>query len=537
MAIGLLVFVLYPVISLARTSVLVDGELSLQYYRQLLQSSRGLIWNSAFTAALSALFSTILATAIALCITTARGKMKAFLMLILLITMVSPPFLYSLAYIQLFGRRGWITYYLLHLSLNPYNWRGVVMMQTVSFVPINALLLLGMIDKVDGTLIQSARDLGSSPMRAVRDVLLPLIRPGILACLLLTFIRALADFSTPVVIGGRFNTIASEIYLRLIGYADLGQAAALNMLIFIPAGLLFLVYRRLMHRSSLLLSSGGHSGSGRPQLQIEGLPNFIIQVVSGLFFLAMLLTYTCIFASGFLKSIRGRYQFTWEHLERLLTYDLSSLTRSVVYALTVALLGTLFAMVFAYYVERRRIRGRNTLDFLATMPYMIPGTCFGIGYILAFNSEPLKLTGTVAIVMICMLFRQLPNTTKLCSAALAQIPAALEDAARDLGAGRLRVLANIILPNLNRAFFSSFVYNFTTSMTTAGAIIFLIHPAQKVAVFRLLDAIITGEYGIASLISTVVIIITLVVNLALLRFTREKEKGDGFPVIAAQWSE
>lgn len=90
--------------------------------------------------------------------------------------------------------------------------------------------------------------------------------------------------------------------------------------------------------------------------------------------------------------------------------------RSVEYALIVSIAGTVFAMLFAYYMDRRRIIGRSLFDCLATLPYMLPGTCFGIGYILAFNHAPLKLTGTALIVLANMLFKQLPTSTKICTA-------------------------------------------------------------------------------------------------------------------------
>ena len=143
---------------------------------------------------------------------------------------------------------------------------------------------------------------------------------------------------------------------------------------------------------------------------------------------------------------------------------------------------------------------------------MLPGTCFGIGYILAFNRPPLKLTGTAVIVLANMLFKQLPTTTKICSATLAQIPLAQERAARDLGGDRLSVLRYVILPGLRPAFLSCFVYNFSSSMTTAGAVIFLIDPGRQLAVFRLFDAVYQGEYAIASLIATCIIAIVLAVE-------------------------
>lgn len=157
-----------------------------------------------------------------------------------------------------------------------------------------------------------------------------------------------------------------------------------------------------------------------------------------LFFGMMVLQYGCIFLSGFLKSTRGKYAFTTRYLEQLLKYDASTMLRSIWYALIVSLAGTLFAILFSYYMERRHVPGRSFFDCLVTLPYMLPGTCFGIGYILAFNSQPLKLTGTAVIVLANMLFKQLPTCTKICTATLTQVPESLERAAGTWGAAPLR---------------------------------------------------------------------------------------------------
>lgn len=507
-------FVLWPVACILLRS-LGDGEggFTLAAYAEVWSRYRENLWNSVFVGILSALACTLFSTATAIFIATRRGWVKMACMALLLITMVSPPFVSSLAYIQLYGRRGWITYRLLGISWDPYNCWGVIWMQSISFVPLNALLLIGILSKLDTGSLQAARDLGAKPAAILRDVVLPLMGPGILVSLLLSFVRSLSDYGTPVIIGGRFSTIASEIYLQLVGYSDLEKSSAMNMFLLLPAIAAFFLYRYLMRRSDKL-SEGSRARQGRLELSLSrcGLAGVAIAAVSILFFLMMVLQYGCIFLAGFLKSTKGVYSFTLRNWEELWRLDTTTMVRSVVYALIVSLVGTLFAMLFAYYMERRRVPGRSFFDCVATLPYMLPGTCFGIGYILAFNHEPLKLTGTAVIVLANMLFKQLPTATKICSASLTQVPLALERSARDLGGGQLAVLRDVILPSLRPAFLSCFVYNFSSSMTTAGAIIFLINPGKKLAVFKLFDAVYTGDYAVASLIASVIIVIVLAVE-------------------------
>ena len=507
-------FILYPMVCIFVRSLAGEGGgLTLELYAQVWERYRGSLYNSVFTATCTAVLCTIFSVSTALLLSSGRGWSRALGMGLLLITMVSPPFVSSLAYIQLYGRRGWITYRLLGISWDPYNCWGVIWMQSISFVPLNALLLIGILSKLDTGSLQAARDLGAKPAAILRDVVLPLMGPGILVSLLLSFVRSLADYGTPVIIGGRFSTIASEIYLQLVGYSDLEKSSAMNMFLLLPAIAAFFLYRYLMGRSDKL-SEGSRARQGRLELSLSrcGLAGVAIAAVSILFFLMMVLQYGCIFLAGFLKSTKGVYSFTLQNWEELWRLDTTTMVRSVVYALIVSLVGTLFAMLFAYYMERRRVPGRSFFDCVATLPYMLPGTCFGIGYILAFNHEPLKLTGTAVIVLANMLFKQLPTATKICSASLTQVPLALERSARDLGGGQLAVLRDVILPSLRPAFLSCFVYNFSSSMTTAGAIIFLINPGKKLAVFKLFDAVYTGDYAVASLIASVIIVIVLAVE-------------------------
>lgn len=507
-------FILWPMLCILLRS-LGDGEggFSLAAYAEVWQRYRGNLWNSIFVGVLSSLLCTLFSTAAAVFIATRKGWVKIACMALLLITMVSPPFVSSLAYIQLYGRRGWITYRLLGLTWDPYNCWGVIWMQSISFVPLNALLLIGILTKLDTGSLQAARDLGAKPAAILRDIVLPLMGPGILVSLLLSFVRSLADYGTPVIIGGRFSTIASEIYLQLVGYSDLEKSSTMNMFLLLPAIAAFFLYRHLMGRSDKL-SEGSRARQGRLELSLSrcGAVGIIIIAVSLLFFLMMILQYGCIFLSGFLKSTKGVYSFTLRNWEELWRLDTTTMVRSVVYALIVSLVGTLFAMLFAYYMERRKVPFHSFLDCLATLPYMLPGTCFGIGYILAFNHEPLKLTGTAVIVLANMLFKQLPTATKICSASLTQVPLSLERSARDLGGGQMAVLRDVILPCLRPAFLSCFVYNFSSSMTTAGAIIFLINPGKKLAVFKLFSAVYTGDYAVASLIASVIIVIVLAVE-------------------------
>lgn len=411
---GVLLFILWSMLCIAlRSFRAADGGLTLEAYSNVLSKYGTSMRNSVVVGICTAICTTILSLSVALTCATRRSWGRTLCMILLTAAMVAPPFVSSLAYIQLYGRRGWITYRLLGLSWNPYNLAGVVAMQSLSFTPLNALFLLGVLDKLDADSLRSARDLGAKPSAILMDIVLPLMRPGLLVSMLLSFVRSLADYGTPVIIGGRSVTLAAEVYLQVIGYSNLEKSSAMNMFLLVPSILFFFIYRALMRRSDKL-TAGSRSAQGGLSLPLTrcGSVGWLALIGSGLFFVLTLLQYGCVLLSGFLKSKKGVYSFTLDHWNELWSIGASPVVRSVVYALIVAVVGTLFAALFAYYMDRRRIPGRAFFDCIATMPYMLPGTCFGIGYILAFNHASLKLTGTAIIVLANMLFKQLPTSAQ-----------------------------------------------------------------------------------------------------------------------------
>lgn len=509
----ILIFILWPILNVIKESFLLDGKFTLNLYKELIQNKSRLIYNSVFVGVLTMICSTIISICIAIYASFSDNKIRKIITVILMITMISPPFVSSLAYINLFGRRGLITHGILNLAINPYGWKGIVMMQTISNVSINSLLLMGIISGIDKNLLMASQDLGSSPSYAIRKVLLPSMIPGIIVCALLTFIRSLSDFGTPMVIGGAFDVLATEVYLNIIANSNIAMASAMSVLILIPSLIAFFVYRYYMKKSNLLVEGNNKIISNDNEFNLKGAMKIFLVSITLFYITVMLLQYGSIFISSISKFRKGNFIFTLENYQNLKNYNMSCFIRSIVYSLITGVIGSILGMIIAYFTERRKIRGMKTLDFISTLPYIIPGTFFGIGYILAFNGPIISLTGTATIVILNCIFKQMPMTTKASSAAIVQINGEIEEAAKDLGASNIHVIKDIIIPNLKTAFVVGFVNNFTATMTTVGAIIFLVYPGQKVATLEMFDAIQTGNYGVGAAIATIIIIITLFVNL------------------------
>lgn len=498
-------FIVYPIFLLFWKAFQVENPG--QYFQEIALRYKTAFFHSIESSFYSAVISTVMAFFLSYGIRSTGKWQKRIALILLSMSMVSPPFISSLSFITLYGRRGLITYRLLGLSFDPYHKWGVILMQSIHFACMNTLFFTNALEDFDGKLYDSGRDLGANAFFVLKDILLPLLSPAILASFFLSFLRGLSDFGTPIIIGGRYSTLATEIYLQIIGFSDFSKAAAMNILLLLPAFFSFLLYRMSMKRAD----ERNKEQKGKTGLRLDSKHwmNLPIQFLLFFFLLFQLLQYASIFLYGFLRFNKKQIFFTWENMGSLFQYNLSTMGLSLLLAFAASVVGSFFAFLLAYLMERKMKRGKKLLDFALSLPYLLPGTCFGLAYILAFNKAPLKLTGTVWIMLFSLLFRQIPLGSRLASTALSQSPKNLELVARDLGAKPSLVFFQIILPGILPSFFSSVYLQFSQGLTTAGAIIFLISAKYKVLVYTLFDAINRGDYAVASLISGIMILLSL----------------------------
>ncbi|WP_448974988.1 ABC transporter permease [Oribacterium sp.] len=501
----IVLFIVYPIFLLFWKAFQVENPG--QYLQEIALRYKTAFFHSIESSFYSAVISTVLAFFLSYGIRSTGKWQKRIALVLLSMSMVSPPFISSLSFITLYGRRGLITYRLLGLSFDPYHKWGVILMQSIHFACMNTLFFTNALEDFDGKLYDSGRDLGANAFFVLKDILLPLLSPAILASFFLSFLRALSDFGTPIIIGGRYSTLATEIYLQIIGFSDFSKAAAMNILLLLPAFFSFLLYRMSMKKADE--RNKEQKGKTGIRLDSKHWMNLPIQFLLFFFLLFQLLQYASIFLYGFLRFNKKQIFFTWENMGSLFQYNLSTMGLSLLLAFAASVVGSFFAFLLAYLMERKMKRGKKLLDFALSLPYLLPGTCFGLAYILAFNKAPLKLTGTVWIMLFSLLFRQMPLGSRLASTALSQSPKNLELAARDLGAKPSMVFFQIILPGILPSFFSSVYLQFSQGLTTAGAIIFLISAKYKVLVYTLFDAINRGDYAVASLISGIMILLSL----------------------------
>ena len=172
---------------------------------------------------------------------------------------------------------------------------------------------------------------------------------------------------------------------------------------------------------------------------------------------------------------------------------------SIRYGFLASLGASFLAMVLAYIVQKKQVGINRLLDFLGILPGAIPGMFLGIGFVMAFNAPPLELTGTSVIMVLALLFWNIPTCYSSATAGLQQIGASVEDAALNLGANSFRSFKDVIIPLLKAPFMSSFVLSFLRSVTCLSVVIFLYAPSTTVGTISVMVLVQSGQYSMTQI--------------------------------------
>ena len=259
--------------------------------------------------------------------------------------------------------------------------------------------------------------------------------------------------------------------------------------------------------------------------------------------------YATIIVGSVTKLLGVNHTFTLEHFEAVLFgIGFKAVTDTVMLASVATPVAGLLGVIVAFLVIRRRFWGRGTLDFGVMLGVAIPGTIFGIGYLLAFNTPTEifgvtifpKLTGgaailggAIAIVMVFIL-RSAPGGLRSGTSSLQQIDPSIEEASTSLGANQAHTFRKITLPLIRPAFLAGLIYSFARAMTAISAVIFLTTPKVRIMTAQILNEVDAARYGNAYAYSVILIVIVLVA-IGILYFLvgsksgAEQSSGDGAP--------
>ena len=494
----------------------------------------GVAWNTLFLALLTATGTTLLGTMMALLAERSAGpRIQTPLRVIALLPIITPPFVVGLGLILLFGRAGVVNQFLEYaFDIPPTRWfygaLGVWIAQLFAFTPIAFMIMRGVVQGVSPSLEEAAQTLRADRSKTFFTVTLPLLKPGLANAFLVGFIESMADFGNPVVVGGQFAVLSTDIFFAIVGAQyDQGRAASLAWILTVFALAVFALQRAVLGKQNYTTVSG-KGDAGLAMVLPEGVRRTLNAVVYP--WLAFtVIVYLFAFSGGFVQTWGRDYTLTLSHFKTAFGLEWgnfglvwagtawNSLFTTVKLAGLSAPMTAAAGLLIAYLLARTEFKGRGLFEFVALLAFAIPGTVLGVSYILAFNVPPVELTGTGLIIVLCFMFRNLPVGVRAGTAAFKQLDKSLDEASLMLRASTLQTLFYVVLPLLKPALVAALIYSFVRAMTTVSAVIFLVTAENELATTYIIGRVGNGDYGVALAYCTVLIIL-MSLAIALIQF-------------------
>ncbi len=454
--------------------------------------SFGTILNSILTACATTLGATVIGTLIAFILARYDFRGKSILRALSMVPLLMTPFINAYVVKKVLDwNYGLVSWFLTTVLGIPVkfgidSYAGVVVTQVMTFYPIVYLNVYASLMNIDPSLEEQAENLGAKGFKLFRTITLPLALPGIAAGAALVFIFSLEDVGAPIIFNCH-DYISYQI-VSLFQAAYTGQmspeAAALALILLMFSITIFIAIKKYV---SLRRYAAIVRGIKAQRLKKPGLlGKVLIYSLIFPFVMAMAFPQVGVIIYAFCKNwitTPVPQGFTLDHIAKIVSDPIVSraILNSLLYSLAALVLIVAMGVCASYVVARSRIPGVDVLDILVTIPIALPGLVIAVGYFYFFTTffkgtplDPVSF-GPALLLVLAYSVRKLPFTARAVYAGLQQLHESLEEAAMNLGASRVKVLKDIVLPllllNIAGGALISFVYcvsEVSVSITLGG---------------------------------------------------------------------
>ncbi|WP_257349859.1 ABC transporter permease [Pseudalkalibacillus decolorationis] len=490
---------------------------SLEFYKSIASKSGYLsaLMNSLELSLLVSVVVVVMCLPIAYGIARTKMPFKKTLTALCTIPLIVPTFIAANAFIVMFGRSGWVTYIYESLRgngllINPSSMIGIAMVQVFFFFPYALWPMVAAFKLSDITLEEGSQNLGAKNWFTFAFVTMPLALPGLISSALLIFTVSFSDFGTPIILAPKdLNLIVVEAYREIAGFFNWAGAAILTVIMVVVAAFFFC----LQHLFTKGKSYGTVSGKPKKQKIIKN--KWLTRTIAGytcLVVLVLLLAMISVLLQSFATTWGVGVLpdgYTMANYQAVFSSSFENVTNSLILASGALVLSVVIATFVSYFVVRQNA---SKLDFMTTVPLVVPGIALGIALIQTFNTAPLQLTGTATILIIAYTIRRLPYMVRSTVGTMRSIKQDIEEAAVNLGASRLTAAITVVGPLMIPGIAAGSILVFITVIKETSVSI-LMAPAEwapmSLAIFQ---NILRGEYYTAAAMSIILVVLVLVLQ-------------------------
>lgn len=528
-----LLFIVFPLALVLKKSIIDPhtGAFTLDYLSKFFE--RKFYWITIVNSFKVTLVVTFLSVAIGMPIAYLMRKVRIrgskFLEILIIISYISPPFIGAYAWIQLMGRSGVFTKAInsiFGVTLDGiYGFAGIVLVLTLQSFPLVYIYISGALKNLDNSLNEAAESLGYSSFQRFYKIITPLIMPTVLASSLLVFMRVIADFGTPMLIGEGYRTIPVLIYTQFMSEVggDDGFAAALCIIVIVVTLALFLLQRILARHFSYSMSALKPMSAEKT----KGLKNIVAHAFIYLTVLLAILPQCVVIFTSFLKTKGGQVfagGFSLDSYKAILfEKNTTSILNTYLLGFAAIVIIVVFGTFIAYLTVRKRNALTSILDTISMFPFIISGSVLGIAFMFAFSQGPILLSGTMIIMIMAFAIRRMPYTIRSSTAIMSQISPSVEEAAISLGASESKAFRKVIVPMMAPGVIAGAILSWITVISELSSSIILYTNKTQTLTVSIYTEVIRGNFGNASAYSTILTLTSVISLLLFFKLTGKKE--------------
>ncbi|WP_244107193.1 ABC transporter permease subunit [Burkholderia sp. BCC0419] len=499
----LTVFLIYPVGQLLLMSIRDDGGFSLAEYRRLFASSVyvEVLWTTLRISLLTTFFSVLIAYPVAFFISTLTRDRKSKVLYWVLLSFWTSFLVRTFAWVVLLGRNGVINWALMQLGLDQplnllYNQSAVVVGMVHALMPLAILTMLSVMENIDRRLPTAASTLGARPGTVFWKVYFPLSMPGVASSALMVFVTAIGFFITPTLLGGRRQTMITQLIIDQVMQAlNWRFAGAISVLLLVVVLVVFVVYDRMVGLSTM---AGGNAAAGAPQngrrwirqagdsvltvlgnvtdamLRLVPTPRrsasgdkqralrvvvwLILIFLSAPAFLMIPLSFDSM--SGLAWPPHG-FSLQWYQQVADSPLWMQAITRSLVVGVGTGVLSMAIGTPAAFLLVRGGLKWNAAMLAFVLAPIVVPRMILAVGVFYFFAR--IGLVGSSFGLMLAHTVVAVPYVVITMMAVLRNYDVRLDLAAQSMGARRFTTLRRVTFPILGAGLMSSFLFAFATS--------------------------------------------------------------------------
>ena len=526
----MLLFLIYPFCTLITRSFFSSktGLLSLDNYIRFFTKKYyySALFRSLFVSSVSTVTSLLVGVPIAYLMTRYNVWMKKYIHIFIIMSLMSPPFIGAYSWIMLFGRAGVVTSFfddVLGIALpSIYGKLGIILVFTFKLFPYVYLYTSGAMGSIDSSLEEAAENLGSSKLRRLFTVTIPVIIPSIAAGAIMVFMTSLADFGTPMLLVEGYMVLPVLVYNEYM--SEIGGnaylASALSVIVVLCSTTVLLVQKHLVSKKNYVMTAM------RPpqEIQLRGVKRFLATFPVALVTFIGILPQIVVIVTSFIKADFTGFVggFSLDSYMTIFNRLGTNIKNTFLFSTIAIVFIIIIGMLISYIIVRQKGAAGQIMDMLIMFPFVIPGAVLGISLIVAFNKEPVILTGTAAIMIIAFVVRKLPYTVRSGSAFLQQMDPSVEEASINLGVSPMKTFFTLTARLMAPGILSGGILSWITCINELSSSVMLYGGKTSTISVAIYTEVVRNSYGTAAALATILTVSTVVSLLIFLKVSKGK---------------